>query len=86
MVIFFFRKSDKNKHILNMFFRELKWQHGKKISEKKNKGRFHWKKEKNKGEILHEKENLKSNEIDFTHKSSTCTGIQKVSTVTILHS
>lgn len=69
-----------------MFFRELKWQHGKKISEKKNKGRFHWKKEKNKGEILHEKENLKSNEIDFTHKSSTCTGIQKVSTVTILHS
>lgn len=58
----------------------------KKISEKKNKGRFHWKKEKNKGEILHEKENLKSNEIDFTHKSSTCTGIQKVSTVTILHS
>lgn len=54
-----------------MFFRELKWQHGKKISEKKNKGRFHWKKEKNKGEILHEKENLKSNEIDFTHKSST---------------
>lgn len=47
---------------------------------------IHWKKEKNKGEILHEKENLKSNEIDFTHKSSTCTGIQKVSTVTILHS
>lgn len=85
MVIFFFRKSDKNKHIY--VFQRIKmttWK--KKISEKKNKGRFHWKKEKNKGEILHEKENLKSNEIDFTHKSSTCTGIQKVSTVTILHS
>lgn len=58
----------------------------KKYLKKKIKEDFIGKRKKNKGEILHEKENLKSNEIDFTHKSSTCTGIQKVSTVTILHS
>lgn len=58
----------------------------KKNLKKKIKEDFIGKRKKNKGEILHEKENLKSNEIDFTHKSSTCTGIQKVSTVTILHS
>lgn len=31
----------------------------RKYLKKQNKGVFHWKKEKNKGEILHEKENLK---------------------------
>lgn len=47
----------------------------KKYLKKKNKGRFYWKKEKNKGEILYEIENLKLNEIDFIYKSFICIGI-----------
>lgn len=40
---------------------------------KKYKGVFYWKKEnKNRGEILYEKENLKLNEINFLLKSFIC--------------